>query len=181
MSYCTLLIIKALETRQIKEDISQHHSGFARNFPFVISTNYYSQKDFKNIPQIQNTFSQYDLILIEDYLSSFANPTEEQWKYEELDKKIEKFKKRKWSENKIQEYREKEIRKIQTLSLHSTNSRNDLEKVLFKLANKYFIAFVYYWQGKDENGNMWEGFTDMTKIEKRQDRYEENIIYHVNN
>lgn len=49
MSYCTLLITKKSETELIKKEISQNYSEFARDFAFINSTKYYSQKDFKNI------------------------------------------------------------------------------------------------------------------------------------
>ena len=177
MSYCTILITKKSETEIIKKETSQNNIKFRRNFWFTISTKYYSQKNFKNIPQIYNNFSQYDVALIENYYSSLTNQTEDTWGDERLNKKIEKFKERGWSEDKIQEYRETAKRKMEPHSLFFQKRRSELEKVLFELANKYFIAFVYYWQGKDENKIDWQGFKGKKDITEPQENYEENVIY----
>lgn len=183
MSYCTLLITKKSETELIKKEISQNYSEFARDFAFINSTKYYSQKDFKNISQIYNGFSQYDVVLLENYYSSFTHQTEEQWRNEEFEKKIKRFRKKGWSDDKIKEYREKERVKIDSRSLYSKNSsqnrKNEMEKVLFSLANNYFIAFLYYWQWKDVDRKEWNRFKEMKKISEPQGMYEENVIYKI--
>lgn len=183
MSYCTLLITKKSENELIKKEISQNYSEFARDFAFINSTKYYSQKDFKNISQIYNDFSQYDVVLLENYYSSFIHQIEEQWRNEELEKKIERFRKKGWSDDKIKEYREKESTKIDSRSLYfqtsSQKRKNEMEKVLFSLTNNYFITFVYYWQGKDADEKKWNGFKEMKKISEPQGMYEENVIYKI--
>jgi hypothetical protein len=78
MSYCTLLIIKKSDTDLIKKEITQNYNKFTRNFGFVVITKYSSQKDFKNTSQIYNDFSQYDVILVENFFSSFTYQTEDQ-------------------------------------------------------------------------------------------------------
>lgn len=64
--------------------------------------------------------------------------------------------------------------KIEPHCLSSQKRKIEVEKILFELANKYFISFVYYFQGKE-----WDGFKEMKKISKIQESYEENIIYKI--
>ena len=167
MSYCTILIIKKSETLKILEEITKFNtSNRGNSFIKEIVTRWYFRKYFINIPKIYNNFEDFDIVAIEDYYSSFYLFSQD------YDDKIKKFQKKGWSEEKIQKWLEEQKRKNENKENMMILKKQQKEEFLFSLAQKYFVSFAYFMQGKE-----WSGFKGSKKITKPLKEYEENVVY----
>ena len=72
MRYCTILIVPKNKTKNIQQIIKVESD---RNIHLLtdVVTMYYNKKNFINIPFLFSSFNQYDILLIEDYHSSFVS------------------------------------------------------------------------------------------------------------
>jgi len=167
MSYCTILITKKSETEKVQEELKKFDTCNREN-PFCkeIVTKWYSKEDFINIPKLYNNFENFDIILLENYYSNFHEflPDYEQ--------KIKQFQKKGWSDEQIQKWQEEQKRKNENGASIVTIRKQQKEEFLFSLAQKYFVSFAYYMQGKE-----WNDFKESKKITKQLEEYEENVVY----
>ena len=136
MSYCTILIVPKNKTKNIQQIIKVESD---RNIHLLtdVVTMYYNKKNFINIPFLFSSFNQYDILLIEDYHSSFVsdmsvfNRTKQQ--------KINNFRKRGWNETKINKWIDLQENKTERSMLLQNNSIL-VKNIVFQLAKDYFIA-----------------------------------------
>lgn len=172
MSYCTILIVPKNKTKNIQQIIKVESD---RNIHLLtdVVTMYYNKKNFINIAFLFSSFNQYDILLIEDYHSSFVSDMSVFNRIKQ--QKINNFRKRGWNETKINKWIDLQENKTERSMLLQNNSIL-VKNIVFQLAKDYFIAFGYYFQGKE-----WQGFLEAEIVTHPKDKYEENIIYRFEN